>query len=392
MSDHATISPAERRAIAGTTVGLSGFRYHNKAIYTDPVKAASLKFDYVKLGLNGLVFYNKAPHRAERHFEIERTKQNENLTPGLDKTNGYLSAASSKKIRTIIETWSEAKAAAMKRYGRRNFFNFITLTLPADQGQDSDIHIKRNCLNRVTQYISREHGAKYVWKAEAQANGNIHFHIVTDKFIPWQNLTRVWVDSLTRHTSVMLRYYEKHSEEPRNCVDVDQVRDIEGVARYGAKYMEKTEKDKRGIRGKLWGCSARLRACGSFTVNKDVRPDLFFELTQRASSALHAADMDVTDDEYFCFIPVNRQDVIDRSRKLRDFYAQKLRKLYNFLQSDKPNLHALVDIYQEQFPLLKQNYAGASYRGALIPALEYCKLNNIRNLAFLKVDQVCAIE
>ncbi|GAH42212.1 unnamed protein product, partial [marine sediment metagenome] len=32
----------------------------------------------------------------------------------------------------------------------------------------------------------------YLWKAEKQKNGRIHFHIITDKFIPWNELRNVW--------------------------------------------------------------------------------------------------------------------------------------------------------------------------------------------------------
>ena len=54
--------------------------------------------------------------------------------------------------------------------------NFIHLTIPS-QGTKSDKFIKL-ILNRFILYAYRKTGLRsYVWKAEPQARGEIHFHI-----------------------------------------------------------------------------------------------------------------------------------------------------------------------------------------------------------------------
>src|SRR5690606_39568338 len=59
--------------------------------------------------------------------------------------------------------------------------SFITLTLPSPQGSISDKEIKRGPLRMFIQKMGRRYGMyNYVWKAEKQKNGNIHFHITTD--------------------------------------------------------------------------------------------------------------------------------------------------------------------------------------------------------------------
>ncbi|GAH22083.1 unnamed protein product, partial [marine sediment metagenome] len=49
-----------------------------------------------------------------------------------------------------------------------------------------------NCLNRRCLGFSKLNVNIYLWKAEKQKIGRIHFHIITDKFIPWWELRNVW--------------------------------------------------------------------------------------------------------------------------------------------------------------------------------------------------------
>lgn len=69
---------------------------------------------------------------------------------------------------------------------------FITLTLPAKQ-RHSDNEIKKSCLNQFLVELRHNYDIKkYIWKAEKQANGNIHFHIIADNFIQWQDIRSSW--------------------------------------------------------------------------------------------------------------------------------------------------------------------------------------------------------
>ena len=78
---------------------------------------------------------------------------------------------------------------------KRNYFklNFITLTLSAAQMLVSDKLIKKECLAWWFEYAKKKFGLKsYVWKAERQKNGNLHFHITTNCFISIKDLRNSW--------------------------------------------------------------------------------------------------------------------------------------------------------------------------------------------------------
>jgi len=79
----------------------------------------------------------------------------------------------------------------------------------------------------------------YLWTAELQENtGNIHFHILWDKFFDIKWLSKVW-------------------NQENNSVDITRMKNPVHAARYMAKYMTKNENNEIG--GKRYDISAGLR-------------------------------------------------------------------------------------------------------------------------------------
>jgi hypothetical protein len=85
---------------------------------------------------------------------------------------------------------------------------FVTLTLPSSQVH-TDNEIKNICLNQFLIEIKKAyHVQNYIWRAEKQSNGNIHFHIIVDKFIPWQEMRDRWNRIINK-----LGYVDRYREE-----------------------------------------------------------------------------------------------------------------------------------------------------------------------------------
>ena len=79
-----------------------------------------------------------------------------------------------------------------KKHNPKYMCTFLTLTLPSEQ-RHTDDEIVRHCLNPFLVYARKYFHVKYyIWKKELQQNGNIHFHLVTDKFIDHAALRRAW--------------------------------------------------------------------------------------------------------------------------------------------------------------------------------------------------------
>lgn len=177
--------------------------------------------------------------------------------------------------------------------------SFITLTLPYIDNEHDDIFFKRVLLHNFLSTAQKKFGLNsYVWKVEAQKNGNIHAHIVTDVFIHWRELRNTWNSILIKH-GVMLKYTDKFSKmsfneyhehccsngrkseiankksynegvkfswQNPNSTDVKNVRNVNNLSAYIAKYFSKDDIKKRPIQGRLWGCSYNLGKSANLSI------------------------------------------------------------------------------------------------------------------------------
>jgi hypothetical protein len=212
-----------------------------------------------------------------------------------NRVKGYLSAASSRKVRDMVENWVNCCKAAQIRSGKKLDFYlcFITLTLPSKQVH-SDLEIKRLCLNKFLIYAKRILKVKnFIWKAEPQKNGNIHFHIIFDRFCPWREIRTIW-NNILEPLGYIDNYYRKHGSRDPNSIDVMSLeKDKKGnpirfIGAYMAKYMSKTAKvtgePDRPIQGRVWGCSDGLKDLKCFCDYDDSETDKFFESLKKSEN------------------------------------------------------------------------------------------------------------
>lgn len=166
-----------------------------------------------------------------------------------------LSAQSKKKLnRAITYMCHLAKPQKIKgvRYaGLMDFkISFVTLTLSSSQ-LHSDNDIKKHCLLPFLDWCKKVYNTKrFIWKAERQKNGNIHFHLLFDKFVPYQHIREKWnkhqnsllyIDNYINNSSVSLPYASLGAAYKQiNSTDVHSVRKISDLHRYLSKYFLKS--------------------------------------------------------------------------------------------------------------------------------------------------------
>ena len=241
------------------------------------------------------------PHHIffSKFDKVERVPQQENQLKNLiynelRKSNNELSEQIKSKIKKNF-TWmlkkSINKFIEVKGKTFRHKVSFITLTLPSKQTH-TDNEIKK-CLNQLFTEFQKIHLLQnYIWKAERQKNGNIHFHILTDSFIPWNVLKKKWnriiekLNYITEFSKQMQKltykkYLEKYNYEHTdkrqnyfisesrtgwrnpNSVDVRNVVAKKQAEIYLLKYINKpTSKEdnseEKVITGKRVGFSEKL--------------------------------------------------------------------------------------------------------------------------------------
>jgi len=188
---------------------------------------------------------------------------------------GHINRKIRLKMNRIIHNWLESvkvAAASGRNYFNRHF-TFVTLTLPAEQMHtDKELHSK--ALNRFIQHLKRKHKLiNYLWRAERQKNGNLHYHIICDTGIHWQPLRSAWNDIMRDlgyidkyrqnqqlHHSAGFRLHRdklkywpadkqlKAYQEGVSCnwsnpnsTDIHSLKKVKDVAKYISKYCTKSD-------------------------------------------------------------------------------------------------------------------------------------------------------
>lgn len=162
-----------------------------------------------------------------------------------------------------------------KSVGRKVKFklSFTTLTLPAWQSH-SDKEIVSKCMNQLLVELRKYHNVKrYVWKAERQKNDNIHFHLITDSYLPWWELRNRW-NRIVGKLGYVDRFYEKHGHRNCNSTDIHSLAKVSNVKAYVVKYVCKGEYEGVSkLECKLWGCSHELLNLKGYEMQIDSQTD-----------------------------------------------------------------------------------------------------------------------
>jgi len=189
---------------------------------------------------------------------------------------GLISSNAKAKMMNAI-LWLDAQAQFKWCYSKKSesFFrwrlNFIHLTLPA-QGNKTDQFIKK-LLNQFFLYAFRKTGMRsYVWKAEPQEQGEIHFHITSDCFIWKTTLQNIWNGILRKHNLL-----GTHENPP--STRVHPTHNIRNMTAYLVKYMTKNDPHRRTIKGRLWGASRNLSSAKAIPLTLEEN-EAFYEWSQ----------------------------------------------------------------------------------------------------------------
>lgn len=216
-------------------MGLDSFPLYNSPDAPDaPIFVQQVKVFADKI-VKYAIRYDDGPRR-----QVPPTSQ-ANLTRGLFK--GYISTESGRVIRKRLEAW--IKSVHINRDVNSKWSNpdhshivFATLTLPSQQ-QHGDNEIKRKCLMPFLQEIKRKHGVgEYFWSAEPQRNGNIHFHLLFDRYIAKDRLNDMWLTA-SDHLGYFSRYVSSTGETSAPATKINVCPPDMSLVKYIMKYVSK---------------------------------------------------------------------------------------------------------------------------------------------------------
>ena len=289
--------------------------------------------------------YDKYEPTEEEQKLIELRKAN--LT--IKKSSNNLSITSARKLKKAIsymEVTSKFKVIPSSIVGKKVAFRlaFITLTLPSTQIH-KDSEIKKQCLDIFLQALRDKYKVvKYVWRAEIQKNGNIHYHLVIDRFIHHKDIRRLWIKYVNRLGYVDNYYMNTRKHNPP-CTEIKAAKSSKMMRAYMAKYLTKTvdtkEKDgaAQGIRiidGRQYGISRYLMEQKAIVISSLCEE---FKAIGRAISK--AAEVKLSDKFHSVFM-----------------YTEKVyRSIIQYLDRSVTNLDEVVNGYSvnDYFELLQEN-------------------------------------
>ena len=268
--------------------------------------------ELMKVNPNSLVFYKPRNYYGGKKVYSENDISEETDTPKQrkrdrpnNKTNGFLSDRAGSRLKNYIKYlfWISGcyKISGNKiQLKPSGHISFMTLTLCASQ-MHFDTYIKDKMLNQfITELSKKFPGIVYIWRAEKQQNGSIHFHFLVNKFIPWKWCRMVWNRILLKE-GYLQRYQDKFknmwleeylkqqknfslSKLPQyviaykkgvandwtnpNTTDITDLRDAKTIYHYVSKYISKNNNDTSSlseqqiellkVEGHLYFCSSEL--------------------------------------------------------------------------------------------------------------------------------------
>jgi len=216
--------------------------------------------------------------------------------------NGYLSKKTARQVTKRVSNLLEIAQAG----GRT--VTFTTLTLPSVQVH-SDEFIRRHLLGDFIRIIKeRYHVVNYIWKAEAQGNNNIHFHILADAYMDNRkidfetgDINKIWNAILDRYGYIepfrlmmfnewrkgkvsgeLTAFHAYNSWSQPNSTDVHALKSKTKPEAYINKYIAKPEPNKRKITGRLVGCSDTLRDVHNYIDSYGDNKECFIQLQKMA--------------------------------------------------------------------------------------------------------------
>lgn len=237
-----------------------------------------------------LVCYSRFQGSNHKRFDLKELM----LNPRANYHNNKISTTAGKKMSKAINYMvylakPKKLTTTLFKVPKTFKLSFVTLTLSSSQVH-TDTEIKSKLLNQfLVEAKQRWNVVNYVWRAEKQSNGNLHFHIITDKFVPWHELRSVWnrIQNKLGYVSAyqnQIKEFHKSGFKVRtdllkqwsykqqikaykvgkandfsnpNSTDIHSVTKVRNLASYVKKYMQKVNENEV-IEGRLWGCSYEL--------------------------------------------------------------------------------------------------------------------------------------
>lgn len=237
---------------------------------------------YCQFRSNSCILFDK--WEGPRRNAPFREKRSANLKAQRSKAySGMLTHAAKKRMEKAITLLVQSAQPRriynpVRGISHYHTMSFVTLTISSNERNYTAKEAYRLTLRPFLQWMCKYKGVRlYVWKAELQKRGQIHYHLITPSFIHYQEIRDKW-NHLQAAAGMLDAFYAAHGHRDPNSTDIHSCRKIRNVAQYLIKYLSKEEKTEARTTGKVWDCSLNLKKAKYYTSVVD--SSLLEELTK----------------------------------------------------------------------------------------------------------------
>jgi hypothetical protein len=125
------------------------------------------------------------------------------------------------------------------------------------------------CLEPFLLWLRRKHKClMYLWKAELQGRGQVHYHITMDTFVHYVDIQNKW-NELQRSAGYLDEYYQAKGHWNAPSCQIKSVKNVKKLSGYIIKEITKNIQNNASIGGKVWDCSTNLKSAKYYTTVVD---------------------------------------------------------------------------------------------------------------------------
>lgn len=137
--------------------------------------------------------------------------------------------------------------------------NFVTLTLTNSGRVITASEAYQTLLAPWLRYMKQKQGlSDYLWKAELQQNGQIHYHIATNTFLPMRIVRWRW-NNLARKERLLDNFAKQYGHFNPPSTEVTSITHVQDAKSYIAKEFAKKQQNQASVKGKVWDCNVELK-------------------------------------------------------------------------------------------------------------------------------------
>jgi hypothetical protein len=242
---------------------------------------------------------------------------------------GRLSRKSLLHIKKHLQAWCESVRVNNIRLNnqferKEHHISMITLTLCAKQMHD-DKYLKKNLFSRYIEEIKRTYNIDhYFIRYEAQKNGNIHAHLLIDRYIPANDIQKIWNQKLNA-LGYIDEFEKRYNHRFPPSTHVESFFDDIERTNYLIKYTVKENNDRQ-IEGRQYSMSHSLKEIDVFeTVITN-------KISNIVDQIIESGTIKTYQDEFFTVIFADRQLIANYLGTQFQFdYNEYYQRCYNYL-------------------------------------------------------------